>query len=108
MRMARFNALVLFFLLATGFSFAADSGLKYWRIGNRKDVSTKTTAGYALMGFVVLSNDGIRAMMFYLTAYYLMDAGAFLVVMIVANETGNEDIEAYRGLAWRGGLVVRG
>ena len=27
-----------------------------------------------------------------------MDAGAFLVVMIVANATGREDIEAYRGL----------
>ena len=45
------------------------------------------------MGFVLLSNDGIRAMMFYLFAYYVMDAGAFLVVMIVANATGREDIE---------------
>jgi len=67
--------------------------------------SSIAQAGYALMGFVVLSNDGIRAMLFYLVAYYLMDAGAFLVVMIVANETGSEDVEAYRGLAWRGGLV---
>jgi len=67
--------------------------------------SSIAQAGYALMGFVVLSNDGIRAMLFYLFAYYLMDAGAFLVVMIVANSTGREDIDAYRGLAWRGGVV---
>jgi NADH-quinone oxidoreductase subunit N len=67
--------------------------------------SSIAQAGYALMGFVVLSNDGIRAMMFYLIAYYVMDAGAFLVVMIVANATGREEIDAYRGLAWRGGLV---
>src|SRR5215831_18284735 len=67
--------------------------------------SSIAQAGYALMGFVVLSNDGIRAMLFYLFAYYLMDAGAFLVVMIVANSTGREDLDAYRGLAWRGGLV---
>ncbi len=67
--------------------------------------SSIAQAGYALMGFVVLSNDGIRAMMFYLIAYYVMDAGAFLVVMIVANATGSEEIDAYRGLAWRGGLV---
>jgi len=67
--------------------------------------SSIAQAGYALMGFVVLSNDGIRAMLFYLVAYYLMDAGAFLVVMIVANETGSEEVDAYRGLAWRGGLV---
>src|SRR5579885_1096248 len=67
--------------------------------------SSIAQAGYALMGFVVLSNDGIRAMLFYLFAYYVMDAGAFLVVMIVANNTGREDIGAYRGLAWRGGIV---
>ncbi len=47
----------------------------------------------------------IRAMLVYLFAYYMMDAGAFLVVMIVANATGREDIAAYRGLAWRGGCV---
>jgi NADH-quinone oxidoreductase subunit N len=57
------------------------------------------------MGFVLLSNEGIRAMLVYLFAYYVMDAGAFLVVMIVANETGREDIGAYRGLAWRGGAI---
>ncbi|HVM96841.1 MAG TPA: NADH-quinone oxidoreductase subunit N, partial [Candidatus Acidoferrales bacterium] len=60
-------------------------------------------AGYMLMGFVVLSNEGLRAMMFYMVVYYLMNIGAFLVVMIVANETGREDIEGFRGLAWRGG-----
>jgi len=67
--------------------------------------SSIAQAGYALMGFVLLSNDGLEAMLVYLFAYYLMDAGAFLVVMIVANMTGREDIEAYKGLAWRGGAV---
>jgi NADH-quinone oxidoreductase subunit N len=67
--------------------------------------SSIAQAGYALMGVVILSDDGIRAMLFYLFAYYVMDAGAFLVVMIVANATGREDLEAYRGLAWRGGAV---
>ncbi|HKV53594.1 MAG TPA: NADH-quinone oxidoreductase subunit N [Candidatus Binataceae bacterium] len=67
--------------------------------------SSIAQAGYALMGFVLLSNDGIRAMLVYLFAYYVMDAGAFLVVMIVANATGSEELEAYRGLAWRGGAV---
>jgi NADH-quinone oxidoreductase subunit N len=62
-------------------------------------------AGYILMGFVVLSNEGLRAMMFYMVVYYLMNIGAFLVVMIVANSTGREDIEGYRGLAWRGGAA---
>lgn len=67
--------------------------------------SSIAQAGYALMGFVLLSNDGVRAMLVYLFAYYLMDAGAFLVVMMVANATGREDLRAYRGLAARGGAV---
>lgn len=62
-------------------------------------------AGYALMGFVVLTDDGLRAMIFYLTVYYLMNLGAFLVVMMVANSTGREDLASFRGLAWRGGAV---
>lgn len=62
-------------------------------------------AGYILMGFVVLSNDGLRAMLFYLVVYYLMNLGAFLVVMVVANSTGREDIDGFRGLAWRGGWL---
>jgi NADH-quinone oxidoreductase subunit N len=62
-------------------------------------------AGYMLMGFVVLSNEGLRAMLFYMVVYYVMNIGAFLVVMIVANATGREDIEGLRGLAWRGGAA---
>jgi NADH-quinone oxidoreductase subunit N len=62
-------------------------------------------AGYTLMGFVVLSDEGLRAMLFYLVVYYLMNLGAFLVVMVVANNTGREDIEGFRGLAWRGGWL---
>ena len=62
-------------------------------------------AGYMLMGFVVLSDEGLRAMLFYMVVYYLMNIGAFLIVMIVANSTGEEDIDGYRGLAWRGGAA---
>jgi len=62
-------------------------------------------AGYTLMGFVVLNDVGLRAMLFYLVTYYLMNLGAFLVVMVVANSTGREDLDGYRGLAWRGGAV---
>jgi NADH-quinone oxidoreductase subunit N len=34
-----------------------------------------------------------------------MNVGAFLVVGMIANVTGDEDIENYRGLAWRGAIV---
>lgn len=62
-------------------------------------------AGYMMMGLVVLTDEGLRAMMFYMAVYYLMNIGAFLVVMLVANATGKEDIEGLRGLAWRGGAL---
>ncbi|MBI5505883.1 MAG: NADH-quinone oxidoreductase subunit N [Deltaproteobacteria bacterium] len=60
-------------------------------------------AGYMLMGFVVLSDAGLRAILFYTVVYYLMNLGAFAVLLLVVNQTGREDIEAFRGLAWRGG-----
>jgi NADH-quinone oxidoreductase subunit N len=62
-------------------------------------------AGYMLMGFAVLTNDALTAMLFYVSVYYLMNLGAFVVVMVVANSTGREDVAGYRGLAWRGGAV---
>jgi NADH-quinone oxidoreductase subunit N len=62
-------------------------------------------AGYILMGLVVLNNDGLKAMLFYIVVYLIMNLGAFLVVVIVANETGKEDIAGYRGLAWRGAAI---
>jgi NADH-quinone oxidoreductase subunit N len=33
-------------------------------------------AGYMLMGFVALTNDGLQAMLFYVAVYYLMNLGA--------------------------------
>ena len=62
-------------------------------------------AGYALLGFVVFAERGVQALLFYLAVYYLMNLGAFWVVMLIANATGREDLEGYRGLAWRGGAA---
>jgi len=57
--------------------------------------------GYILMGFSVLTNEGIRAMLFYLVVYLIMNLGAFLVVIYVSNQLGSEEISGYTGLAWR-------
>jgi NADH-quinone oxidoreductase subunit N len=62
-------------------------------------------AGYALLGLVVFRQDGFEAVLLYLATYYLMNLGAFVVVMLVAIQTGREDLDAYRGLAWRGGAL---
>jgi NADH-quinone oxidoreductase subunit N len=63
-------------------------------------------AGYILMGIVVLSNQGIAAMLIYFVVYLFMNLGAFYVVMIVANRTGSEDIDDYKGLGYRSPLVA--
>lgn len=62
-------------------------------------------AGYMLMGLAVLSDDGLRAILFYVVVYLIMNLGAFLVVVMIANATGSEDIDSYRGLAWRGAVI---
>jgi NADH-quinone oxidoreductase subunit N len=62
-------------------------------------------AGYMLMGLAVLNNEGLSAILFYVVVYLIMNVGAFLVVGMIANVTGSEDIENYRGLAWRGAVV---
>jgi len=65
--------------------------------------SSISHAGYALLGVVVFRHVGVQAVLLYLAVYYLMNLGAFWVVMLIANQTGREDLDAYRGLAWRGG-----
>jgi NADH-quinone oxidoreductase subunit N len=62
-------------------------------------------AGYMLMGLVVLGNDGFAAVMVYFVVYLFMNLGAFYVVMLVANKTGSEDIETYKGLGARAPLL---
>ncbi|MFQ5864200.1 MAG: NADH-quinone oxidoreductase subunit N, partial [bacterium] len=57
-------------------------------------------AGYALMGTVLLSEQGIYATIFYLVVYYLMNLGAFLVVIVNQDLVGSESINDYKGLAW--------
>jgi NADH-quinone oxidoreductase subunit N len=62
-------------------------------------------AGYMLMGIAILTNEGLAAILFYITVYLIMNLGAFLVVAMMANATGSEEIESYRGLAWRGAVI---
>lgn len=62
-------------------------------------------AGYMLMGVVVLSDKGLAAVLVYFVVYMFMNLGAFYVVMIVANKTGSEDIDSYKGLGYRSPLV---
>ena len=58
-------------------------------------------AGYMLMGVVVLSNEGLAAILVYFMVYLFMNLGAFYIVMVIANKTGSEDVEDYKGIGKR-------
>jgi len=56
-------------------------------------------AGYMLTGIVVASEFGVKALIFYLAAYALMNLPAFAVVAIRERETGyGDDIRALQGI----------
>lgn len=55
-------------------------------------------AGYLMLGLVVMSNEGILAIMIYFAIYALMNLGAFFVVMLISNKIGSEEIDDYKGL----------
>lgn len=57
-------------------------------------------AGYIFMGAVVLSGEGIQAMLAYMVIYLFMNLGAFLVVMAVYDNLGSFSLKDYGGI-WR-------
>lgn len=58
-------------------------------------------AGYVLMAVAAQNSFSLTAIYFYLSVYFLMNFGAFLVVILVSNEFHSEMINDYEGLAWK-------
>jgi NADH-quinone oxidoreductase subunit N len=54
-------------------------------------------AGYILMGAVVLTSDGLQAVLVYLITYLFMNLGAFMIVIEIYNRTGSFELKDYRG-----------
>lgn len=65
--------------------------------------SSVAHAGYMLMALAVQSRVGIEGIAVYFMVYFLMNLGAFLVAILVANQFGTEAIEDYKGMVRRGG-----
>jgi NADH-quinone oxidoreductase subunit N len=63
-------------------------------------------AGYTLMGLTAVSANGMQSIMIYMLVYLVMNLGAFLVVILVAQSTGSESIFEYRGLGKRQPLAA--
>jgi NAD(P)H-quinone oxidoreductase subunit 2 len=60
--------------------------------------STVAHVGYLLLGLVVLTQDGLASLFYYLMAYLFMNLGAFAVVTYFENQTGSVAIADYAGL----------
>lgn len=68
--------------------------------------STIAHAGFMLMGLATLSRAGAGAVLFYLVTYLFMNLGAFAVVAMMRNITGQEDLSYYRGFIYRSPVLV--
>jgi NADH-quinone oxidoreductase subunit N len=68
--------------------------------------STIAHAGYMMMGLATLTPEGAGAVLLYLIVYLVMNLGAFAVVAFLRNQTGSEDLSAFRGLIRRSPLLV--
>ncbi len=63
--------------------------------------SSISHVGYLLMGFVLLTDAGLAAILFYLAVYTLMNLGAFFVVVALNNHIKSEELDDYAGIGFR-------
>ncbi len=74
--------------------------------------SSIAQAGYILVGFVASVSgknaDGIAAALFFILVYVITNLGAFSGIIALANATGGEKIDDFRGLAKRAPLLSAG
>lgn len=57
-------------------------------------------AGYILTGIISYTNDGVKAMLYYLLLYVFANIGAFASIIAFSNQTGKDDIKDFGGM-WR-------
>ncbi|TMF43469.1 MAG: NADH-quinone oxidoreductase subunit N [Chloroflexi bacterium] len=74
--------------------------------------SSIAQAGYILLGFLASitgkSSDGTSAVLFFILVYVITNLGAFSGIIALANATGGEKIDDFRGLARRAPLLSAG
>ena len=62
-------------------------------------------AGYALLGILANSHQGVAALVYYVTTYGLTTVGAFGVVTVVEQATGDSKLADFAGLSRRAPVV---
>jgi NADH-quinone oxidoreductase subunit N len=92
---------MLAILSAITMTFGNLAALRQKNIKRLLAYSSIAHAGYALMAVASQTVFGAVSVFFYLSVYFLMNFGAFLVVIVVSNEFNSEEIEDYEGLVWK-------
>ena len=62
-------------------------------------------AGYLLMAVAMLNDTAVSSVLIYFFVYMLMNLGAFLIVQVVADKSGTENIDDYSGMGYRNPLI---
>jgi NADH-quinone oxidoreductase subunit N len=93
--------LLLAILAAVTMTLGNLSALRQTSLKRMLAYSSIAHAGYVLMGLAAMSAAGFSASIFYLVAYYLMNLGAFGVLLYFEGITGKEDVDSLSGLGWR-------
>ncbi|MES2276835.1 MAG: NADH-quinone oxidoreductase subunit N [Bacteroidota bacterium] len=57
--------------------------------------------GFALMAIICFSEDGVKALIFYLAVYAVANIGALILASYFANITGAENMTDYKGLGFK-------
>jgi NADH-quinone oxidoreductase subunit N len=70
--------------------------------------STIAHAGIMMMALLPVGPRSAGPLIYYVSAYLLMNLGAFAVVAFVRNRTGAEDVDSVRGLARRSPVLAVG
>ncbi len=108
---ADFNwPLLVAVMSAVTMTFANLVALRQTNVKRLLAYSSVSHVGYILMGFVLLTGQGLQAMLFYLLVYTLMNLGAFFFVVAVNNHLKSEELKDYVGLGfrmpWAGAMMV--
>lgn len=93
--------LLLSFVSILTMTYGNFAALKQTNIKRLLAYSSIAHAGYMLMGVVLMTQEGMQAVMFYLGIYLFMNLGAFLCVIFISQKTGSENLEDWKGIGWK-------
>jgi len=80
--------------------------IKQTNIKRMLGYSSIAQAGYILIGFCVGTALGIKAVLFYILVYSVMNLGAFGCVVLISNSINSDEIQDYAGLYKREPLAA--